>query len=353
MYRWRSVIICAMSGVLGCAAGDPTAEPAAPVSADQAFKRAAAAHLAEVLTDPSLRDQLISDARRRGPLALSELTGLIGRIEVAPGGDVVPEISLREPAAASDSANLVVAWAPPGDERTWTEIPAFALGGARLALDPQRAPDAPVLVVETHGRLTLRHDIDKANVLLQQAGLQRAPAKDGPLNAVNIQTTLLTSIRLANDQEPWISGAAEIYAIVSGVIGSNDPQMQIVDLPYLDNDQTTYAPNQIIVNWSNFQYQVANIQLFEHDSNTNYQALITAIISAVGAVGSLAGYPTVQAITEIANRIIAAIPASVFTNDDDYVDSFYTIEQTRTYTGRIGAGNNATISLQPFTVVAN
>jgi hypothetical protein len=75
--------------------------------------------------------------------------------------------------------------------------------------------------------------------------------------------------------------------------------------------------------------------------------------AAVGAAGSLAGVPTIQAITEIANRIIAALPASVLTNDDDYVDSFYTIEEFKTYTGRIGAGNNATISIQPFTVVAN
>jgi DUF3103 family protein len=227
------------------------------------------------------------------------------------------------------------------------------LGGARVALDPRRAPDAPVLVVETHGRLTMLQEIDQANLVLQRAGLQRVASKTEPRTASNIQTTLLTSIRLANDQEPWISGAAEIYAIVSGVIGTNDPQMTIVDMPYLDNDNTTYSPNQIIINWSNFQYQVANIQLFEHDSNTSYQDLITAIISAVGAAGSLAGFPVVQAVTEIANRIIAAIPASVFTNDDDYVDSFYTIEETKTYTNRVGAGNNATISIQPFTVVAN
>ena len=129
--------------------------------------------------------------------------------------------------------------------------------------------------------------------------------------------------------------------------------MQIVDLPYLDDDGTTYTPNQIIVNWSNYAFQVANIQLFEHDSNTSYQSLITAIITAVGAAGSLAGFPTIQAITEIANRIIAAIPAGVFSNDDDYVDSFYTIEQTRTYTGRVGASHNATVSLTPFFVVAN
>jgi hypothetical protein len=248
---------------------------------------------------------------------------------------------------------LRVAWAPSGDEASWTEIPAYMLGGARVSLDPQRAPEVPVLVVETHGRLTMLQNIEKANNLLQQAGLQRAPSKSGPLHATNIQTTQLTSIRLANDQEPWISGAAEIYAIVSGVVGSNDPQMMIVDMPYLDHDNITYSPNQLIVNWSNFQYQVANIQLYEHDDNTSYQDLVIAIVAAVGAAGSLAGYPVVQAITEIANRVIAAMPSSVFTNDDDYVESFYTIQQTQTYTNLVGAGNNATISIRPFTVVSN
>jgi hypothetical protein len=353
MYQWRSVIVCAMLGTFGCAAGDTITEPTGAEPADQTFKRAAAARLASALTDASVRDQMISALRQRSPLALSELTGLIGEIDAAADSDVVPEISLREPAGAHDSASLHVAWAPSGDEATWTEIPAYMLGGARVSLDPQRAPEVPVLVVETHGRLTMRQDIEKANLLLQQAGLQRVSSKSGAVQSANIQTTQLTSIRLANDQEPWISGSAEIYGVVSGVLGSNDPQMVIVDMPYLDNDNTTYSPNQIIVNWSNFQYQVANVQLFEHDSNTNYQDLVIAIISAVGAAGSLAGYPVVQAITEIANRIIAAIPASVFTNDDDYVESFYTVEQTRSYTNLIGAGNNATISIRPFTVVSN
>jgi hypothetical protein len=353
MFRGKSAIVCAMLGAFGCTDGDKITEPAGAESADQTFKRAAAARLASVLADASARDQLIGALRERSPLALSELTGLIGEIDAAAGSDVVPEISLREPAGAYDSASLRVAWAPSGDEATWTEIPAYVLGGARVSLDPQRAPDEPVLVVETHGRLTMLQNIEQANLLLRQAGLQREPSKTGPLEATSIQTTQLTSIRLANDQEPWISGAAEIYAIVSGVVGSNDPQMVIVDMPYLDHDNTTYSPNQLIVNWSNFQYQVANIQLYEHDDNTSYQDLVIAIVSAGGAAGSLAGYPVVQAITEIANRIIAAMPASVFTNDDDYVESFYTIQQTLTYTNLIGAGNKATISIRPFTVVSN
>lgn len=361
MHRWGSVIACVMSGAFGCVTGEmeaassATAEPTGQASAVQTFKRTTAAYLAGVLSDASTREQLVGALRQRSPLALSELTALIGDIDtnVGIGDDAVPEVWLRAPEGTSDSADLLVAYAPWGNKHTWTEIPAYTLGGARVALDPQRAPAVPVLVIETNGRLAMRKGIDEANLLLQHAGYQHVASKTEVLNVAGIQTTRLDAVRLKDDHEPWISGAAEIYAIVSGVIGSNDPQMQIVDMPYLDNDGTTYTPNQIVVNWSNFAFQIANIQLFEHDSNTSYQSLITAIISAVGAAGTLAGFPVVQAITEIANRIIAAIPASVFSNDDDFVDSFYTIEQTRTYTGLVGAGQNATVSLTPFFVVAN
>jgi hypothetical protein len=356
MYRCRSVITCVIFGAFGCATGPMDAassDPAGPAATEQTFKRTAAAHLASVLTDATVREQLVGQLRQHGPVALTELTALIGDI----GGDVrssgVPEVWLRAPSGTTDSTNLLVAYAPAGNKHTWAEIPAYMLGGEPVTLDAQHAPDVPVLVIETHGRLAMHQDIEQANVMLQRAGLQHLPSKTEPLDVAGFQTTRLDSIRLADDEEPWISGAAEIYAIVSGVIGSNDPQMQLVDMPYLDNDGTTYTPNQILVNWSNYAYQVCNIQFFEHDSNTSYQSLITAIISAVGAAGSLAGFPTIQAITEIANRIIAAIPSSVFSNDDDYVDSLYTIQETVTYTGLVGAGHNATVSLTPFFVVAN
>jgi hypothetical protein len=140
---------------------------------------------------------------------------------------------------------------------------------------------------------------------------------------------------------------------VSGVIGDNNPQLRVVEMPYLDHDGTTYTPNQIVIDWSGFAFQAANLQLFEHDDNTNLQNLVTVVVSAIGAIGSLAGFPVIQAITEIANRIIVAMPASVFTNDDDFVDTFYTLEKTRTYSGLAGAGRNATVSLSPFLLQPN
>ena len=79
----------------------------------------------------------------------------------------------------------------------------------------------------------------------------------------------LYRIRLNNDQEPWISGAAEMLAVVSGVQPDQaKATLTIVDLPYLDYDGTDYTPNQILIFWSQYRYGAATVQLFEHDDNT-------------------------------------------------------------------------------------
>jgi hypothetical protein len=321
--------------------------------ARQAFKQTAAAHAAAVLSDPVTRAEVLDALRQRGPAALTEVPALAAIDQGYAEQGAVPEAWLYEPAGAR-SADLVVAYAPAGSERSWTEVPAYTLDGARIALDAHRAPGFPVLVIETHGRLAMHQGISAANAALQTAGLQPSAARSAAAMATAARwTTKLTSIRLVDDEEPWISGAAEIYAVVSGVVGDNAPALKIVELPYLDDDGKTYTPNQIILDWNDYAYQAANIQLFEHDDSTNYQQLVSALITAVGGVGSLAGYPVVQAISEIANRIIAAMPADWFANDDDYVDSFYTIEKTVSYNGLVGAGGNATVSLQPFLLAPN
>jgi len=358
MSRWRAAFACITSGMLGCASGEPLAESPDPPAADhaavlQGYKRTAAEQIAAALGDPAVRGQVLDQLRQRGPVALADLPALgVGPAEL--GDDAVPELWLREPPGGGDSAGLVIAYAPDGSERSWSQVPAYALGGAPLTLDAQHAPGVPVVVLETHGRLAMHKAIGLANVALQRAGLQRPAGKLAPLAATAGRwTTRLDSIRLSDDEEPWISGSAEIYAVVSGVVGNNDPQVRIVDMPYLDNDGTTYAPRQILVDWTDYAFQAVNIQLFEHDDNTSYQQLVTVLLSAVGAAGSLAGVPMIQAVTEIANRIIEALPTSVFTNDDDYVDTFYTVEETVTYTNLAGAGRNATASFTPFFLQSN
>jgi hypothetical protein len=327
MARW-----CVVIAWLGAAACMAEAPP--PPVVDQA---SAAQALATALADDGACNALVR-ALRDGPIAWPDAAALVG----IPAGEADGEVSLRDGAGEP-----LVAYAPDGRERDWTAVPGFRRGGEAIALDPRRAPAAPVIVIAK--RHAHKQEIAEANLALQRAGLQHLPA----LAAASIETSRLDAIRLVDDEEPWISGAAEIYAVVSGVVGANQPEVHIVDMPYLDNDGTTYAPRQIVIDWSGFQYRVANVQLFEHDDNTSYQQLVMVLISAIGEAGTLAGHPTIMAVTEIANRILAAIPASVFTNDDDYVDSFYTLEQGHAYTGLVGAARNATVTLVPFVVQSN
>ncbi|UUZ46636.1 DUF3103 domain-containing protein [Massilia sp. B-10] len=122
-----------------------------------------------------------------------------------------------------------------------------------------------------------------------------------------IETSKLDRIRLNNDQEPWISGAAEIFAVVSGVQPEQaKATLTVVDMPYLDHDGTDYTPNQIMIFWPEYRFAAANVQLFEHDDNTNYKDLAVALSQGVTAIlGAFA--PTYAVIGQVATAILQAM----------------------------------------------
>ncbi|OZS43892.1 DUF3103 family protein [Photobacterium sanguinicancri] len=166
-----------------------------------------------------------------------------------------------------------------------------------------------------------------------------------------LSTTVLKKISVKDDQEPWISGKAEIYALVSGVDPSRDePTLDVVEMPYLDYQDQEYYPNQIIVYWARYRWGAANIILMEHDTNTNYRELAQVIIKTAATViasqidGGAASLPIVN---KLVDAILKAIPDETFTNNDDMVDFYYTILQTDELIDQPGASNNATITLEP------
>jgi len=289
MNRWRSVIVCAMVGAFGCAAGDTTAEPTARVSADQTFKRNRRRAPRQGARRCATREQLIraytTSADRK--IALSELRGLSVTSAPRPAVTSCPRSHSASPRAPATPPR---AWSwrgrPTATIMPGPRIPAYMLGGARVSLDPRRAPTCRAGGRDPRNRLTMLQENRSGQ---RPPAARRAPAGGSKIRAARREQTsrprCIKSIRLVDDQESWISGAAENLRDRVRGDRTNAPQLVLVDLPYLDNDHVTYSPNQIIINWSNFQYQVANIQLFEHDSNTNYQTLIAAIISAVGAAG--------------------------------------------------------------------
>lgn len=277
---------------------------------------------------------------------------------IAADTDSVLEMRLYMPkkfAGKVDWKNLLVAYPPSSKKHEYAAVEAFDRRGASHRLDGRVAPSMPVLVVGINRREAHRAGVALMNRHLQAVGMQaKAPlmlAGATPL-AANIDTTKLTRIRLNDDEEPWISGAAEVFAVVSGVQPDQAAAtLTIVDMPYLDYDGTDYTPNQILIFWSQYRYAAANVQLFEHDDNTNYQQLAVALSQGVTAIlGAFA--PAYAVIGQVATAILQAMPAGWFANDDDYVDTFYTLEKGKYYTNYMGAAGNAKVSLAPYTLVS-
>lgn len=270
--------------------------------------------------------------------------------------DSVMDVRLYLPkkfAGKVDWKNLLVAYPPAGKKNEYATVEAFDRNGKSYKLDGRTPPTMPVLIVGINRTEAHRAGVELMNKHLQAAGMQSKPSmKLGAPStmATNIDTTKLDRIRLNNDQEPWVSGAAEIFAVVSGVQPDQaKATLTVVDLPYLDHDGTDYTPNQILVYWSEYRYAAANVQLFEHDDNTNYKDLAVALSQGVTAIlGAFA--PAYAVIGQVATAILQAMPANWFSNDDDYVDSFYTLEKGRTYTNYVGAARNATLNMSPYTL---
>ncbi|MCL1126610.1 DUF3103 family protein [Shewanella surugensis] len=252
------------------------------------------------------------------------------------------------------------AYAPEGNDTQWTYIEAFDEAGNIHLLDAHVLPTRPVFIIELNGEQTLKEGIETmhsvfnaANVNLDKNILRTdfSTMVDEPLS-----TTVVKNIKLKNVEESWISGDAEVYAIVSGISPENTdiaPQLDILEFPYLDEADTNYSPNQIVVQWENYRWQAVDIVLMENDDNTNYKNLASAILEAATAVLRLIPDPTVQGyaiIPQLTNAIIQAMPDSWWTNDDDYLDVFYTIFENQTYTNHKGASNNATVDLEPLTI---
>lgn len=281
------------------------------------------------------------------------------------------ELRLVTPAghkAAVDFENILVAFEPMGDDLRWTEVQAFDRQGNVHTLDANVAPDFPVLIADINSREDLRSGMAMVNEGLQAAGLQATDAqtlqnalaarqnagaatKAIPCNG--IETAKMTYIRVKDDKESWLSGKAEMYVLVNGIDPTiSEPEIRLVDLPYLDHEDTTYYPNQILIFWYNYRYLAANANFYEHDDNTNWQEILTGVITQVKVVLGVFA-PTYAWIADVANAIIQVMPEHWFANKDDYVDTIYTIDtddltytsQQRTYTG---AGNNVTLKLQPY-----
>ncbi|MEG2805956.1 DUF3103 family protein [Stenotrophomonas sp.] len=272
----------------------------------------------------------------------------------ADGADLL-QVRAYVPAGASlgdvPASALWVATLPRGDDRQWTTLTAYDASGRSHLLDARVPPAFPVLIVDVDTRTAMEAGLQVVNAGLVARGLQSPERIRLAANgSASLDLTRLDRIRLADDQEPWALGAAEVFAVVSGLqVGAAAPEMVTVTLPYLDHDNTDYSPGQPLVVWGNYRFDTANVQLFEDDGDTNYQDLLVALTDGVKlALGAFA--PEYAVIADIAGAILKAMPTTWFGNDTDYLDSFYLLQRGQAYTDRMGAANNAKVTLSPVTL---
>lgn len=241
-----------------------------------------------------------------------------------------------------------VAAVPLGEDRLDTMVSTYAADGSMQEIGIDARPAFPLLLVEVDTRTALREGMKVVNEGLRAAGLQTLPAQAAQADTLDI--TRLDRIRLAVDQEPNLKGAAEIFAIVSGLqVDEKKPEMRTFDMPWLDHDKTDYYPSQPWILWGNYRYDVANVQLFEEDGETNYKTMLSALIKVVGAtIGPI--QPSVGLVSVIADAVLTVMPDAWFVDEHDYVDSFYLLQRGQAYTSRPGAGANATVDLTPITL---
>ncbi|MEU1168882.1 DUF3103 family protein, partial [Streptomyces sp. NPDC005921] len=270
-----------------------------------------------------------ADRRIAGLKGLPASTGSLLRVRLAApsmrshvNAGVTPWIAV---AAADDDAS---------------SITAYDRAGRAHSVDTARVPDRPLYILDI--------DVTKAH----RAGLKvlrKTFADKGLTPLVNSASaagwwaTKVTAVEVDDDQEPWFKGAAEMFSLVTGFGQDGTARVDSVDMPYLDYDGTVYYPNQILVNWSNYKYNLADVVMMEDDDGTNYRALAQAITTALLTVTDQGTY------IPLVNAVLSAIPDSWFTDDPDYVESWYTL--ARNSSDRLnGASGNGWMTVEPYFV---
>ncbi|MGX7828798.1 DUF3103 family protein [Actinokineospora sp. 24-640] len=245
-------------------------------------------------------------------------------------------------AAALDRGVAPLVATSPSDD-TATAVTAYDHRGRQVLLPADRVPARPVYLVEVDSGKALSKGMGVLRSALSARGLSAEAARAALAPAAGYWATQVTSIRLNDDHEPWHKGGAEIFAITAGFGLDGKVAVDTVQLPYLDHDGTTYHPGQLLVHFSAYKYNLADIVMMEEDGGTNYRDLALALTQALLTIIDGGTY------IPLVNAILNAIPDSWWTDDPDYVDSWYTLSTTSSGT-RTGAAGNGTMTVAPYWV---
>jgi len=257
-------------------------------------------------------------------------------------GPALLEFRLAHPdmrAALARGVAPLVAAAPTDD--VVTDVTAYDRDGKTVVLDATTMPKQPVFVVGVDVEKALPLGLEVIRQTLAGRGIDGAKPAAGP--TAGYWATQVQQVRLNDDMEPWIKGSAEIFGITGGFGMDSKVKVDTLTMPYLDNDGSTYYPNQLIVHFSDYKYNLADFVMMEDDGDTNYLALATAIAGALLTIIDGGVY------IPLVNAILNALPASWWTDDPDYVDSWYTLSTASSGTFN-GAAGNGQLVLAPYWV---
>ncbi len=257
-------------------------------------------------------------------------------------GPALLEFRLAHPdmrAALARGVEPLVAAAPTDDVET--DVTAYDRNGKTVVLDATTMPKQPVFVVGVDTEKALPLGLEVINETLAARGIEGAKPAAGATSGY--WATMVQEVRLNDDMEPWVKGSAEAFGITGGFGLDGKVKVDTVTMPYLDNDGDTYYPNQLIVHYSAYKYNLADFVMMEDDGDTNYLALATAIAGALLTIVDGGAY------IPLVNAILNALPASWWTDDPDYVDSWYTMS-TATSGAFNGAAGNGRMVLAPYWV---
>ncbi|NUT95000.1 MAG: DUF3103 family protein [Saccharothrix sp.] len=343
----------ALAVTAGLATAPAHAAPAAPTGSVAAITDHLAARLAGDLADDARRAGLLTASTRPVPLSRAAVDTALGRavrdadraLLTAKGlpQDGTSLLTVRlahaDMAAALDRGVAPLVASSPADDEA-TTVTAHDRAGRRVALPADRVPARPVYLVEVDTTTALAKGAEVLRSTLSQHGLSPTAAV---APASGYWATKLTSIRLEDDKEPWHKGDSEIFAINAGFGLDGKVAVDTVQLPYLDEDGKTYYPNQLLVHFSGYKYNLADLVMMEEDGGTNYRDLALALAQALLTIVDGGAY------IPLVNAIINALPDSWWTDDPDYVDSWYTLSTATSGTLR-GAAGNGTMTVTPYWV---
>jgi hypothetical protein len=252
--------------------------------------------------------------------------------------------------------------ASPADDKAKT-FPAYSLDGRQVELEIATMATVPVVMVELDdekitpiglsivsaefNRLGFASELQVGGSSTGKATSTGVVKATGGISTMSTYTaTRMDRIGLTYDEEPGYKGGAEIYGLVLGQGKDGKGRTDVIDMQYLDYDQHWYYPGQQLINWSNFKWNAVDLLLMEQDDSTNYKAIAKSVVTAVvTAVGGAAYVPLI-------NAVLDAFPDGFFTDEDDYVDSFYMLNSKQN-AYLWGAAHNAQIKVTPVVVTTS